>query len=1161
MAQLKVGHWNVAGIKDKEKFNNVAFVNYVKAHDIVCLSETHCGIEEDLEIKDYYCFKLCRKETKKLNRFFGGITIYCKREIKNGIKFLKHQNDDYVWLNLDKDYLNLSENIFLCYAYIPPENSSYYVQRKQHTLDFIEAEILEYSQLGSVMILGDLNARTGTKSDYVTQDADVVTIENLLVERDVELGSRLSQDLKICPRGNKLIDICVSAKLRILNGRIIGDTLGYFTCHKNNGSSVVDYLIVQENLVSEVNYLCVNEFLPCFSDHCSLSFALKTKRPSLFHQREKTYEPFPNQFKWNNQFISDFQLALNQDEVKAKINDLLRMKCNNRQLIEESLNNINTILQKAASKAKVYKKLSNNNSKARNKKWFDNDLKRLKSKIKHFTAILRLSPFDSYVRKELFFTLHKYNKLRKKKARLYKQTMVNKLHEMRSKDPTEFWKLLKNLDENGKIQKQSLIPMPEWENYFKLLHKAKEDQSIQLEQLEADKIFCPTDFKITEIEVIQAIKKLKRNKAAGLDNILNEMIIYSQSFIIKLLTKLFNEILLTGNYPTLWKESYIIPLFKAGDSTNPSNYRGIAITSNFSKLFNSILNTRLIDHFDDNDVIHEYQLGFKKGFRTSDNLFIVRSLIDKYSTKGQKLYACFIDFRKAFDSINHRKLLMQLKKTKIGSRIYNVLKDMYINQNNNVQVKIGDLLSHKFSSGKGVRQGDSLSPLLFNFYVNVIFRYLLSDSHTPTIGTSQVPALLYADDLVLFSTNLEGLQTKMNQLVSFCQDWDLEINLSKSKAMLFRRSGKKCNEKLTLKTDQIEFCQEYRYLGVILQSNGGHSKAFDDLSRRAQKAIFKLKKSFNGEVPSFNVCLHLFDSMIKPILAYGSDVWAPFLFSLNQLNFKKLLQNSLEKCHQKFLKFALGVNRHTPIIGLYGETGRFPLAIMFLLNSLKYISRIDRLNESSILYQCYSNNKLLEDKTSFCNRLKSVIKCIDGNSVDIVGSMTTNCILKAKLQSTFQTFWHDSIHDDTKSVNGNKLRNYRIYKTNFRKEDYLNNLYYFPYRSKLANLRLSSHKLHIETGRYVNSKERLNPEDRICNNCNLKLCEDEFHFIVICPNYSDIRKNMIDNIVSKHPSISQLDNDRLYIWLMSNLNSYVITALAKFVTEAFKHRQSTSLNS
>ena len=154
------------------------------------------------------------------------------------------------------------------------------------------------------------------------------------------------------------------------------------------------------------------------------------------------------------------------------------------------------------------------------------------------------------------------------------------------------------------------------------------------------------DFNISTKELSLAVKNLKNNKSAGLDCIKNEMVKYGYSVLSDSLVKLFNLVYSSGHFPTIWNTNLIKPIYKKGDKTNSNNYRGISISSCVGKLFCSILNERLVDITAGERNV--YQIGFEKGERTSDHLYVLKCLVEKYLNikiigKCNKLFLCFID--------------------------------------------------------------------------------------------------------------------------------------------------------------------------------------------------------------------------------------------------------------------------------------------------------------------------------------------------------------------------------------------------------------------------------------------------------------------------------------------------------------------------------------
>jgi len=156
------------------------------------------------------------------------------------------------------------------------------------------------------------------------------------------------------------------------------------------------------------------------------------------------------------------------------------------------------------------------------------------------------------------------------------------------------------------------------------------------------------DYLITELEIRTAAKKLKNNKSPFSDKLKNEMNKSSLNQLMPVYLKLFNAILSSGTMPQTWCGGLITPVFKSGTKNDPSNYRGRCISRCLGKLYCSILNQRLLEHVQPLDILHKSQIGFLANNRTADHVLTLRTLIDKYVSCHQtKVYACFVDFRKA----------------------------------------------------------------------------------------------------------------------------------------------------------------------------------------------------------------------------------------------------------------------------------------------------------------------------------------------------------------------------------------------------------------------------------------------------------------------------------------------------------------------------------
>ena len=176
-----------------------------------------------------------------------------------------------------------------------------------------------------------------------------------------------------------------------------------------------------------------------------------------------------------------------------------------------------------------------------------------------------------------------------------------------------------------------------------------------------------SDRPVTREEVSLAIQRLKNGKAAGPDGITGELLKHAGHLAVDFLVKFF--LFDRGRYPDSWTESIIVPLFKKGNQNDPNNYRGISLFDISSKLYSSIINNRLQEWIEQNNLTGECQAGFKKDYSIVDHMYTLMAMIQKRFALNRKLYVAFIDFEKAFDSISRKLLWPILLKNGIKGRL------------------------------------------------------------------------------------------------------------------------------------------------------------------------------------------------------------------------------------------------------------------------------------------------------------------------------------------------------------------------------------------------------------------------------------------------------------------------------------------------------------
>ncbi|KAI4894756.1 hypothetical protein NFI96_009065 [Prochilodus magdalenae] len=218
---------------------------------------------------------------------------------------------------------------------------------------------------------------------------------------------------------------------------------------------------------------------------------------------------------------------------------------------------------------------------------------------------------------------------------------------------------------------------------------------------------------------------------------------------------------------------------------------------------------------------------------------------------------------------NREGLYYKILQNGVGGKVYDIIKSMYVN--NKCGIKIGNKTTDLFTQGRGVRQGCSLSPTLFNIYINDL-AVLLEQSAAPglTLNHTEVKFLLYADDLVLLSPTERGLQQHLDLLEEYCQNWALIVNPDKSKIMIFQKNARSQESRpmFHLGDTALDHTLSYDYLGLKISASGGFGLAVNALKEKACRALCSIRKQFSKIHIPIRIWLKIFDSVILPIALY-----------------------------------------------------------------------------------------------------------------------------------------------------------------------------------------------------------------------------------------------------------------------------------------------------
>ena len=382
------------------------------------------------------------------------------------------------------------------------------------------------------------------------------------------------------------------------------------------------------------------------------------------------------------------------------------------------------------------------------------------------------------------------------------------------------------------------------------------------------------------------------------------------------------------------------------------NYRGITILSIFGKIFEILVHNRLVFLNEAFGKIDEFNGGFLKGSRTADNVFILNGLIQKQMAMGKPLYVCFVDFSMAFDLVNRHILFYKLLRQGWSGRVIDTMKNFYAKTY--FRVKINSRVSPSIPNHIGVNQGGNVSGLLFRKYMADLDEYLHREVGI-YIGDTIFAHLLWADDLILVTDSAKGLQKQLDGLFNFCSDNMMIVNETKTKVMVYGSASRdvvvKFNDKVLNVVDQ------YKYLGNVMKSvktckQDVFGENFQYLCNKARKVIFAMfKRLKNLGILPVKIMIYLFQSLIRHILVYGSDVWGV----------NSNVTKAMDKVFLWYARTILKVKSNTCNVITLGECGVIPPSIICHKQAMCYYKRLYNMSSNALVKKVFDELKKMDD--------------------------------------------------------------------------------------------------------------------------------------------------------------------------------------------------------
>ena len=438
------------------------------------------------------------------------------------------------------------------------------------------------------------------------------------------------------------------------------------------------------------------------------------------------------------------------------------------------------------------------------------------------------------------------------------------------------------------------------------------------------------DFTIAEVRKIAA--SLNNGKAFGWDNIPSEFLKNAPEFAFSVMTSLFNKIKNTGNLPDGWNCGRITLVHKRGMRAKLGNYRPITVLVSLSGFFSKLLNQRLIDVVETHNLLGETQNGFRKGRSGADNVFVLNTILWKAKALKEEVHLGFVDISKAYDSVNRDILWQKLERIGIRGAFLDTLKALY--SGDSVRCSYNNTETGSVYLRRGLRQGCSLSPLLFALYVSDIGDTLSTSTLGFDLDGHPVAGLLFADDIVLISRTSAGLKTLFSLIKSHCDELLLEINTGEGKSEVVSPSDEDWdilddNGEVSLSLRQV---LQYKYLGLECSLSP------------VQTCKMKQEKCVKTANKYKFACLHIGrrgPDMVDATLATWENIAIPsILFGCKTILFSETTIMAVERVQAQIAKNLLGLPSSTANICAQTELGVIPFRLALYKAQLAFYFRV-----------------------------------------------------------------------------------------------------------------------------------------------------------------------------------------------------------------------------
>ena len=600
--------------------------------------------------------------------------------------------------------------------------------------------------------------------------------------------------------------------------------------------------------------------------------------------------------------------------------------------------------------------------------------------------------------------------------------------------------------------------------------------------------------------------------------------------LVPLLCDLIGLCLRKGCIPDRWKLSRIAPLHKKGDTSDPNNYRLLTVSSCVYRLYANVVRDLMTTWCVTNHTVPDAQFGFYPGRNTLQPMFILRHLIHaaRHRKLHKQVYAAFIDFTQAYDTVDRAKLWSHLEGIGMPKALLAVARSMYAGDA--YELVDGEKRTGQIRPARGVRQGCPLSPLLFSLYVNEVFNRFpqARGARAGVDGRLQVSHLMYADDLTLLANSASDLQFMLDSLARYAEEKGLTVNVSKSHVVVFNGKEGAGTPDFVLGDQGLDVVREFKYLGVVFDEKACMSKAAEYAARPFMAGIKRVSRMADEHCVRDrpHAMLWLFQSFALPAGTYGAQIWSTK--HLVRLLTDAENTTDIHMMHACFVKRVLRVKRTVVNHVALREAGQIPMHFYWLRSVIRFWNAIVKVcNQHDcgcpLLRDVVRADLQLAGVKAACwsKEVSDAISCLPFNGAPLASNLS-GCVGDLKLlavewkevAAAFDTHTQGMVwgvkagggDPRDEIMPGGSARKWAVY-DQWMAEPWSDEgkppLPRYLYRNlpvtvlrDMSRFRTSAHHLRVETGRW--ERPFLPWQQRVCDLCDLGAVQDEQHVLLEC---------------------------------------------------------------